>query len=147
MAIRRELPGVLQKIIARTVDPATVDSCSVTGGNLPELIESAEVIQPNVIAVARRPTQALNPPLISTFFHDIPAVERVSPALSGLAEEIGRNSGNHFRSRLPFRRKSSRCVDIRAVVVDEDRDIANNANISIRAITAQIPPLLVKAEL
>ena len=51
-----------KKIIARAVDPAAVDSRSVTRGNLPELVEAPEVIQPNVIKVARRPTQALNPP-------------------------------------------------------------------------------------
>src|SRR5271170_4979889 len=81
-----------KQVVARTIDPAAIHSRRFAGRNLPELLEPAEVIEPDVVAVLRRPTQPLNPPLVAALLHHIPAVERIPPALSRLAEKIGRHS-------------------------------------------------------
>src|SRR5207248_7277848 len=40
-----------EEIIARSIDPAAIDCRWIAGGNFPELVESAEVIEADVVAV------------------------------------------------------------------------------------------------
>ena len=117
-------------------------------GNLPELIESAEVIEPDVVAVLRGPAQALNPPLVASRFHHIPAVKRIAPALAGLAEEIRRDAGNNLGLEIVIRAEEVAVrPDVGAVVVHEDSDIAHDANGAFCAVAPQGLPLFVEGEL
>src|SRR5206468_3645732 len=105
-------------------------------------------IEPDVVAVLRRPAQPLDPPLISALLHHIPTIERVSPTLSGLAEKIRRDPGHDFRLEILIQSEElTVCPYVGAVVVHEDRDIADNTNCTIGAVTPQGPPLFVESEL
>src|SRR5581483_1953389 len=87
----------LQKeVVARAVNPAAVYRRNIARGNFPELVEAAKMIEADVVAVVRGPAQALNPPLVAALFHHVPAVQRIPPALSRLAEKIRWNAGNDF---------------------------------------------------
>src|SRR5208282_923037 len=86
----QRLAQLQKQIIARTIDPPAIDRGRVRGRNLPELIESAKVIEADVVTVLRRPAEPPNPPVISLRLHHVPAVKRIPPALAGLDEEIRR---------------------------------------------------------
>src|SRR5579872_101419 len=137
-----------EKIVTRTINPAAIHGSSVTRGNLPELIESAKMVETDVIAILRRPAQPLNPPSVSTLLHDVPAVERISPPLAGLAEEVGRHASHDFRLKIFVQAEQfTVCPDVSAVMIYKDRNIAHDANRTIGAILTKSVPLLVEGEL
>src|SRR5208283_5342931 len=57
--------------------------------------KSPEVINSHLVGLPECMSQTRYPPRIAGLFVDIPAVERISPKLPGLAEIIGRYTGNH----------------------------------------------------
>src|SRR5215468_5705536 len=79
-----------EQVISGPVDPAAVDGGRLAGVNLPELLEAAEVIEADVVALPGYSAEARDPPGISLLLHHVPAVQRVAPALSRLAEEVRR---------------------------------------------------------
>src|SRR4029077_2766432 len=137
-----------EQVVARAIDPAAIHGSWIGGGNLPELIEATEVIEAYVVAMLRGPAQALYPPLIAALLHDIPAIQRISPSLSGLAEKIGRNSSDHFGLQLAIQAKElGMSPDIGAVVVHKDGNIAHDADGALRTISTQCVPLLIECKL
>ena len=137
-----------ENVVLGTVDPMAVDRGGLAGGNLPELLEAAEVVEANVVAVLRGPTQALHPPLVALGAHDVPVVERVSPALAGLAEEVRRNAGHDLGLKVFVEAEQVRVgPDVGAIEVHEDGDIADHAYRALFAVVAERPPLLVEGEL
>src|SRR5579862_7112297 len=138
----------MEQIVPRAIDPASVDGGGIGGGNLPELIETAEVIETNVVAIVRSPAEALDPPVVAFILHHIPTVKRISPALPGFAEKIRRHSGNHFGIKIVIQAEEPAVrPDIGAVVIDEDGDIAHDTNGALGTIAAQSLPLLTKGKL
>src|ERR1700694_1748933 len=138
----------LEEIVTGTIDPGTVDSGWVGSRNFPELIEATKMIKPDVVAVARCPSQTLDPPFIARRFQLVPAVQRVAPALASLAEKIWRNTRHHFRIQILLQTEQFAVgPDVGAVVVDKDCYIANDANRAFGTMPAKGPPLLIKGEL
>src|SRR5437588_1751801 len=95
----------VKQVVLRAIHPATANRGGVARRNFPELFEPAKMIEPDVIAISRGPSQALNPPLITPRLHHVPAIQRVSPALSRLAKEIRRNSGHYLRIKISIQPK------------------------------------------
>src|SRR5579862_1338890 len=86
----------VEQLVLGTVDPAAIYRSGLAGGNFPELLEAAEVIETDVIASLRAPAQATNPPVVASRPDRRPVVEGTAPALAGGAESVGRNAGNGF---------------------------------------------------
>src|SRR5208283_1963868 len=73
--------------------------------------------------------QAIDPPRESLFLVSFPAIERVAPELSRLAEVIWRYPGLDGRTASLVQEKEVRPgPEIRAVVSDEDRNVANQVD-------------------
>src|SRR5450755_4256333 len=126
----------------------TLHRRGIRGGNLPELIEAAEVIEPDVVAVARRPAQALDPPFVAVLFHHIPTIERIAPALPGLAEKVRWNARYYFHFTMFVQaKKFGMSPNVGTVIVHEDGDVADHANAPLGTITPQGLPLLKEREL
>src|SRR5258706_9407136 len=125
----KSLAQLVKQIVPRTIHPTPVYRSGIGRGNLPELVEPAEMVDPDVVAVPRCPPQPLDPPLIAFRLHHVPAVQRISPALPRLAEEIGRDSRNHIGLEI-FIQPEQFAVHphVGAVVVHKDRDVPHNAN-------------------
>src|ERR1700733_13075670 len=106
------------------------------------------MVEPDVIRVPRCPTQALDPPFISLRLHHIPAVKRIAPTLTRLAEEIRRYARDHCGLEI-FIQSEQIAVhpDVGAIVIYEDGDVAYDADFVLRTVTSQCLPLFVKSEL
>src|SRR6202049_3201811 len=138
----------VEEIVPGTIDPGTIDRGWVGSRNLPELIEATKMIKPDVVAVARCPSQTLDPPFVARRFQLVPAVQGVAPALSRPAEKSWRNTRHRFRIHILIQTEQLAVgPDVGAVVVDKDGYIANDANRAFGTIAAQGPPLLIKGEL
>ena len=119
----------VEQFVLGTVHPTSVYRGWLAGGDLPELLESAKVIETDVVASLRRPAQAVNPPIVASRFHGIPVVQRTAPALASCAECIWRNSGNRFGLEIVLQAKKVTVSPyVSAVIVHKDRDISHYAD-------------------
>src|SRR5580658_89812 len=144
----QRLADLQEQVVARPVNPAAIFRRRVTRWNLPELVESAEVIQSDVVAVLGRPAQPLNPPFIAALLHHVPTVERISPTLSSLAEKIWRHARYNLRLQIVVQPEQLAVrPHVGAVVIHKDCDIAHNADRPLGAVPSQRPPLLVESKL
>ena len=101
------------------------------------------MIEPDVIEMACRPAQAIDPPGVALGLHHVPAVKRIAPVLAGLAEEIRRHSGDHLRLKIGGQAKQvGMSPDVGAIQVHEDGDVPDHANRALRTVGAQRLPLL-----
>src|SRR5258708_31189894 len=124
-------------------EPVVIDA---TGPGHP--FPPSKMVEPDVVAVSRGPAQTVHPPFVSSFLHHIPAVKRISPALSRLAEKVGRHAGHYLRlQRFIQLKQITMSPNVGAVIVDENCHIANDANGALRAVSAQSLPLLGECEL
>src|SRR4051812_16065476 len=90
----------MKDIVFRAIHPASVNRCVLVRRNFPELLEAAEVVQPNAATGFRGPAQAMGPPFVSSVAHHIPVIQGISPTLARLAEGIGRNAGVYLGIKL-----------------------------------------------
>src|ERR1035438_2654352 len=121
------LAQLVKQVIPRTIHPPSIDRCRIRRRNLPELIEAAEVIETDEVAVSCCPAQALNPPFISPCFHHIPAVKGIAPALPRLAEEVRWHAGDSLGLEIFIQaKKITMHPNVGAIVIYEDGDVAND---------------------
>src|SRR2546430_14783920 len=73
---------LVEKIILGTIHPAAIDCGRLVGRNLPELFESAKVIEADVVAGLSGPVQTPNPPIVDAGRHCISIVGKSFPALA-----------------------------------------------------------------
>src|SRR4051794_25241928 len=112
----------VEQIGLRSIDPASMYGGRLVGGNLPVLLESAEVIEADDVAGVKRPPHAVDPPVVTLRPQFVPAIERVSPTLASGRKGVGRNSGNDFGLEILAELEDVRVrPNIGAVVADEDR--------------------------
>ena len=132
-----------QKIHGRGGHPTPIHGGFLFGRDFPEGHQTAKVVDPNPIEKPEVPVHSFQPPGISRFFHDLPAVDRIAPALSGFAEIIRRDAGDDLRF-LPVIQFEQIRVDpnIRAVIVDIDGNVPDDLNSLLIRIAAKIPPLV-----
>src|SRR6202140_2915576 len=116
--------------------------------NLPELGKPAEVIEADVVKIARDPTHSIDPPRISLRLHHIPAIKRMAPALTVFTEKIGRHAGNDFGIEVGVQTKQIGVgPDVGAVKIHKDRDVAHDANRMLSAIGSKRLPLFEEKKL
>src|SRR6266478_5935237 len=116
--------------------------------NLPELGKSAEMIEADVVKIARDPAHAVDPPRISLLLHYVPAIKRMAPTLAVFTEKIRRHTGDDLG--IEFSRQAIQIgmgPDIGAVEIDKNRDVAHDANRTLRAVGAERLPLFEEKEL
>src|SRR4030088_51006 len=88
MHLRRNVPQVLgeerqsaqsvaqriKQVVARTIHPLAIYRRWVGSRDLPELIKSTKMVEPNVITILRCPSEPLDPPVVTAVLHHVPAV-------------------------------------------------------------------------
>ena len=126
-----------------------MDGGRLAGGNLPELGESAKVVETDVVAGLRGPAEALQPPAIACGAKRVPVVERIPPALASGAEVIGRHARDDFGKEIAFAQAEQITVrpHVRALIVHKNRDVTDDADRFLRTIILQRTPLLPEEEL
>ena len=91
---------------------------------------------------AERRLAARDPPAIAVGRQRGPSVERVAPELAGGAEVVGRHAGDDGRRAALVELEQLRVgPDVGAVVGDEDRDVADDADLARVGICAHPRPL------
>ena len=144
----QSLAQLVEQLIAGPIHPTPMDRRSLVRRNLPELRETAKMIQPDEIAGLGRPAQPLNPPLVTLRPHRIPVVERISPTLPGCAERVGRNAGDDLWLQISIQPKQiGVSPHIGTVVIDKNGDIAYHPDGTLGTVESQGVPLLVEEEL
>src|SRR5581483_3047148 len=117
-------------------------------GNLPEFLESAEMVNANVVAGFHCPAHALNPPLVAASTHHVPTIKRITPALPAGAERVGRYSRHDFRIQVLIKaEKVGIGPNVRTIVIYKNSDITGDLDRLAVAIAADRMPLLEKCEL
>ena len=125
----------LEETVVRTGCPVTVNGGGVVGRDLPARFEAAEMVKTNDVAVVEGPAHAVDPPVVAALLKGLPVVKRISPALAGFAESVGRDTGDDFAGKVGFQAKNfGICPDIGAVIADEDGDIADDLGSPISAV-------------
>src|SRR6478672_5155477 len=139
----------VEELVLGAVHPASVYSSGVVGGNLPELIEAAKVVETDVVASLGAPAQAVDPPIVASLPDCLPVVKRSAPALAGGAEGVRRDTGNSlwFEVILAQPEKIAVRPHVSTVISDEDGDIPHHPDGTLGAVTPQGMPLLVEEEL
>src|ERR1035441_7688189 len=116
--------------------------------NLPALRKSAEMIEADVVEIVRGPAHPVDPPRISLLLHHVPAIQRIPPTLAVCAERIRGHAGDDFGIEFGIQAKQIGVgPDIDAVEIYEDRDVAHDANATLRAIGTKRLPLFEEKEL
>src|SRR5437870_7546261 len=111
----------------RREDPAAALGRLVAAGYLPEGREATEVVDAYDVDERERRAHALDPPGEAVPLHALPVVERVTPKLPRLAEVVGRDSRDDRRTTVLAELELSRVrPNVRRVVSDEDRDVADD---------------------
>jgi hypothetical protein len=106
------------------------------------------VIEAHEIDARERLAKALDPPREVFRDQHVPAIERVAPQLSSLAEVVGRDTGDRggLEVRAELEQLGAR-PDVGAVVGDVDRHVAQDPNARRVRRRAQRAPLPVEQEL
>ena len=123
----------------------SVDGGLFLGGNRPVGFEPAEVIEPNHVMERERTTHASDPPVEAAVAQRVPAVQRISPALTGGREVVGRHAGDADHAAVLVQLEDLRVSpDIGAVVADKDGDVAEDTDVAHVCVLAKRAPLLVE---
>ena len=142
------VPECVKKFIARSMHPAATHSSGGTGWDFPITLKCPKMVNTHHIHLVQRCLNALNPPSETGLFQSIPIVERIAPALAGLTEKIGWNTGDHGWSALMVQLKDLLIgPDINAVGGNKNGNIANNPDPLLVSILSQAGPLLEEVEL
>ena len=139
---------LLEKGRARGFNPLAVDGGFVLSGDGPVGLEAAEVVEADDVVEELGAADAVDPPGEARLLEDVPLVEGIAPALAGLREIVGRDTGNADGQEVLVELEELGVrPDVGAVVVDEDGDVANEADVAVGAVCAEGAPLLAEGEL
>jgi hypothetical protein len=121
---------------------AALDGGLRARGDLPVALHADEVIDAQHVDLREHHAQALDPPLVAARRHHVPAVQRVAPELPGRAEVVGRHARDDRRLALRVEEEEIGVgPHVGAVVGDEDRDVADDADAALVCVAAQSRPL------
>ena len=88
----------------------------------------------------KRPTHALNPPVVAVLPQHVPAIHGISPALAGFGESVRRHAGDDLGIQFGIEAENVRMrPHIGAVVADEDGDVADDADAAGGAAQSAAP--------
>src|SRR4051812_40144146 len=100
------------------------------------------------VAMGEGLAHSLYPPVIAGVLERLPVVERIAPALAGLAESVWRDAGNNCGAEIGVQVIKMRMrPDVSAVIADEDGDVADDLDAALRGNRPDGTPLLGKKEL
>ncbi len=118
-----------EHLLARPRLPVALDRAGSVRRHLPGGVEAAEVVDPDQVDPLQQASETLDPPAEAVSGDHLPVVERIAPELAGGAEIVGRDAGHEARRpvRLELEERPMR-PDIHAIVGDEDRDVADQAD-------------------
>ena len=137
-SIAEDLAEALEELVAGSLDPLAVDGGLLLGGDGPVGLEAAEVIEADDVVEGERAADAGDPPVEAALAQQAPLVERVAPALAGDGEVVGRDAGDADGVALLVELEELGVgPDVGAVVVDEDGDVAEDADVFGGAVLAQ----------
>src|ERR1700678_603312 len=106
------------------------------------------MIETHHVEQGERGSEAIDPPLVTRGGQQVPAINRISPKLSGSAEIIRRYAGNYRGAALIVEiEKFGMGPDVRAVVRNINRDVPHEADGALLAIFLERAPLPKKFEL
>ena len=106
--------------------------------HFPVGLETTEVIDADQVDPLQEGVQAVDPPGEALLLVHLPAVERVAPELPRRAEEIGWNPGlNRRPAALVQEEEVGPGPDVRTVMRREDRDVADELDLLLRASLAK----------
>src|SRR6202023_765087 len=116
--------------------------------NLPELGKSAEMIEADVVEIVHDPAHTVCPPRISLLPRHVPAIKRMAPGFAVFTEKIWRHAGDDFGIEVGVQTKQIGVgPDIGAVKIYKDRNVAHDANRTLRAIGSKRLPLFEEEKL
>ena len=116
------------------LDPLAVDGGLFFGGDGPVGFEAAEVVEADDVVEGVGAADAVDPPVEAALVQDIPAIERIAPALAGRAEVVGRHAGDaDGREVFVELEEIGMGPDVGAVEGDEDGDVADGCGCRARA--------------
>ncbi len=128
--------------------PVAVHRGVVVGGDGPHRDQAAKVVDTHQVEPFEVVAQARPPPLEAAVVHRRPVVMGIAPALPGGGEVVRRHTRHHLR--MPFRVEQEILrvgPDVGAVVGDEDRHVAEQADAARRRVRVHGLPPGVGAEL
>ncbi len=138
----------LKQRCAGGFDPGAVDGGLVSGGDGPVRLEAAEVVEADDVVEEMRAADAVDPPGEAGLLEDVPFVEGIAPALAGGREIVRRDTGDADGGEVGIQFEELGVgPDVGRVVVDEDGDVPDEANVAGCAVVAKGLPLLVKRKL
>jgi hypothetical protein len=106
------------------------------------------MIEAQDVAGGQRPAHPFNPPIVAAGPQHVPAIQRISPALSGNAKGIGRHTGNRNGLEVGIELENIRMgPHVGAVVADENGNIANDLDATRSASRMQGAPLFEERKL
>jgi len=115
-----------KKINGRRLLPAPVKSSCLGCRNFPKCYKTPEVVNAHHIKKAEVMGKPLYPPAVPGLLKYVPAVNRISPELTGCAEIVRRHTGDAERPFVLIQfEEVCMCPDIGAVIADIDGYIAN----------------------
>src|SRR5205823_6340042 len=123
-------------------NPAAVNCGELACLDFPVCGEAAEVIDAHHVGEAERGANARHPPSISRVAQDIPAIKRIAPTLSRLAEIVGWNAGDDGgRARFVELEELAIGPNVGTVRSDVDRHVAHNVDVALVGGAADGSPL------
>ena len=138
----------MEQRFSRPLDPTADDGCRLLGRDFPIGLKATKVVNAHDIHLGKGHPEPISPPAIIILSHPIPAIERVSPSLPGLAKIVRRDTGDKGWLAVLFQEKEVRVgPDIGAIKGDKDGNITNDANPSLVSIRFEFKPLSEKEEL
>ena len=144
----KDLLHFAEQIDPRTFFPVAANGIFRTVRNRKILIKTTEMVNSYHIIKTEYIAQSGKPPLISGISVIIPAVQRISPELSGCGKSIWRASGYRCRYILLIQLEKLRMSPgIRTVHSYIDRNITNDLDAFFVGIFFQFHPLFIEFKL
>ena len=128
----------LKEVRTRPVDPGAILGGPITGRDLIIISERPEVVDPEEIIEFSGAPDPAYPPVVSSIPERRPVIDRVSPELPGLTEDIRRHPCHHSGAEVLIEFEDLRVLpDIDAIIGDVYRYISDDLDAEIGAVPAE----------
>ena len=138
----------IHKVCARAENPFTVARGRRIRGNTPIGGKPAEVVDAHTVKQGAGGAHAAHPPRVTGLLHIVPIIDRVAPKLTVRGEIVRRNTRDAARMALVVELELLRCApDIGGIKRNIDRQIADDLDLPLVCVGAELRPLLVEEAL
>ena len=140
--VRIFLKQGIEELMAGSFDPLTFNRGRTGSGNLPVGIEGPEVIETDDIKEIFIISKAAEPEGKAVFLHILPVIDRVSPALAGGREVIGRHPGDKAGISVFVQQEvGTSAPAFGAVEADIERNVSHDLNAFGIGVFLELLPL------